>query len=263
MSRSDGWSVAFTLLAAGTAYFISGKYSAWGSIGIAVVIIVYLLFTKKTEQPPFTVSQKQEASPTLQSNPTQSVTVNLPPHPPARPAPRPASKPQPKPNLQVNTYRMANVDESVGDHDGFCFPDDQSEPNAAVACIKNKSTSEPGVYVSDVRATLTFRDEAGNEIGHAVNRACWVDNHLKNATFDLEESHCVILAVIHDGKCIAPYVKEEFAHFEMGISLEALIVNPVPSSVELILIANSNRVMEPKIFDLVQVDGKPTIKLRS
>src|SRR5216683_7426490 len=51
MSRSDGWSVAFTLLGAGTAYFIGGKYSAWGSIGVAAIIMLYLLFTKKAKSP--------------------------------------------------------------------------------------------------------------------------------------------------------------------------------------------------------------------
>jgi|GEM_PF-3818745 len=38
MARSDFWSIAATLIAAGIAYFIGGKWSAYGSIAVGVLI---------------------------------------------------------------------------------------------------------------------------------------------------------------------------------------------------------------------------------
>jgi hypothetical protein len=91
---------------------------------------------------------------------------------------------------------MAQIEESLGQHGGmtgFHFTDDQSKPNAAVVCIKNKSTDGEVAYMREVRAALTFRDNNGHEIGQGISQACWVDNNLRNASFDVEDSKCVIL----------------------------------------------------------------------
>jgi len=58
---------------------------------------------------------------------------------------------------------MATIEESLGEHgemSGFHFPDDQSKPNAAVACIKNKSKDGEVAYLPDVRAAA-FTKPAG------------------------------------------------------------------------------------------------------
>jgi hypothetical protein len=268
MSRSDGWSVAFTLVAAGIAYFIGGKYTAWGSIAVGAATILYLLATrKKTEPTPIAVKaiQKQEANPTQ----NQNVTLNLPAYPapqPAAPAPRREPRPKPRPNLQINSYRMAKIDDALGDHGevkGFYFPDDQSKPNAAVACIKNRANSDgEGVYLDNVRATLSFRDAQDNEIGHGINQACWVGG-LFNATFDVEESHCVILAVMRGDEVGVPSLKEENTGMGMTISAQAYVFDKAPRSVELILVAQGRRVLEPTVFAFEDEHGEAIIKMKT
>jgi hypothetical protein len=92
---------------------------------------------------------------------------------------------------------MLQIDESLGPHGemgGFHRTDDQSKPNAAVVCIKNKSKEGEVAYLDDVRAALVFRDSKGEEIGSGLHRALWVNNHLRNASFDLQETKCVIVA---------------------------------------------------------------------
>jgi hypothetical protein len=141
MSRSDFWSIAATLIVAGIAYFVGGRVSAYGCIALGICIALYLLTTHKKEQ---------SSSPvTLTSNPHQEVkqeanpTINVYAHPPEKPvAPAPRPKPKPTHNLHLHSCRMAKIEESMGNHgemNGFHFPYNQSEPNAAVACIKNKS----------------------------------------------------------------------------------------------------------------------------
>ena len=46
-----------------------------------------------------------------------------------------------------------------------------------------------------------------------VHQACWVENHLKNASFDLQETRCAILAAIQPGKVVVPYVKEHMTSY--------------------------------------------------
>jgi hypothetical protein len=266
MSRNDFWSIAATLIVAGAAYFVGGKVTAWGCIGLGAGIILYLLFTHKSAEP-VAVSVKQEANSAMTANPSLSQNINLhiPLHPP-EPAPRPEPKPRPRPNLQLQNCRMATIEDVLGDHGGmkgFCFPNDQSKPNAAVACIKNRANADgDGVYADNVRATLTFRDENGKEIGHGVNQACWVGD-LQNASFAVEESHCVILAIMRDGEVAVPYIKEENTGFGIAVSADANVFDKDLSSVELILVANNKLLMEPMIFDLVEVDGHAGIKLRA
>jgi hypothetical protein len=73
MSRSDFWSIAATLIVAGVAYFVGGKISAYGCIGLGMCIALYLLATHKKERPQPSVSMtanpyqdaKQEANPKM------------------------------------------------------------------------------------------------------------------------------------------------------------------------------------------------------
>jgi len=266
MARSDFWSIAATLIVAGIGYFVGGKVTAYGCIGLGAVIILYLFAThKKSELAPVTV--KQEANPSMTASPSlsQSINLHIPPLPPIPEAAPLVPKPRPRPNLQLQSYRMAKIDDVLGDHgemNGFCFPDDQSKPNAAVACIKNRSNADgEGVYLDDVRATLTFRDAQDNEIGHGINQACWV-GPLFNATFDVEESHCVILAVMRGDEIGVPYLKEENTGMGLAISAEAHVFDKakVPQSVELILVAQGRRVLEPIVFAFEDENGEATIK---
>jgi hypothetical protein len=144
---------------------------------------------------------------------------------------------------------------------GFHFSDDQSEPNAAVVCIKNKSKDGEVAYLHDVRAALIFRDDKGQEMGEGVHQACWVNNHLKNASFDLEETKCVILAAHHNDKVIAPYIKEHMTSWGLGVSAEPYILGKAPSTVELILLCDGKRVIEPMTFAFVEEKNETNIRL--
>lgn len=120
-------------------------------------------------------------------------------------------------------------------------------------------------YVHEVRAALTFKDKDMHEIGHGVHQACWVDNHLKNASFDLEETHCIILAVMrvddNNTRVVSPYIKEHMTEWGMGLSVEVCVLEKMPTYVELILVGNGKRLLEPMLFELYEENGKPQIKL--
>lgn len=270
MSRSDFWSIAATLIVAGIAYFIGGARTAYGCIGLGVAIALYLLATNKKPptQVPVENKQKQEVRQVVkqEANPSlkQDFHFNLPGPAPAPPRVSPA-KPKAQHNLQFHSCSMAKIGENLGSHgemNGFHFPEDQSKPNAAIVCIKNKSREGEVAYLNEVRAALTFRDHKGQEIGRGIDQACWVETHLKNPSFDVEETHCVILAVIRDDGVLVPSVRGQMTQFGMCLNVDAVKLETVPSTVKLILVANGNRVMEPKTFAFFDdADGKPGIRL--
>src|SRR5262249_15753066 len=127
---------------------------------------------------------------------TQNVNVNLSPLSPL-PAPLPAPKPRPQHNLRLHSCKMMKIEPSYGeggDVQGFHPTDDQSKPNAAVVCVRNKSKDSEVAYLDSVRAALVFRDSDGHEIGSGIHQAVWLGNGMHNPSFDLEETKCVILA---------------------------------------------------------------------
>jgi hypothetical protein len=191
-----------------------------------------------------------------------------------KPIPARAAKPKPQHNLKFHSCKMARINDSMGprgEMSGFHFADDQSNPNAAVVCIKNKSKEGEVAYIEDVRAALIFKDSDRKEIGQGVHQACWVDNHLKNASFELEETKCVILVIIQKGTTVgdqqvtSPYVKEHIGSYGNygGLTVEPYYLDNNVDFVELILLSKGNRVMEPMIFELTVAENKPGIRLVS
>jgi hypothetical protein len=276
MSRSDFWSIAVTLIVAGVGYFVSAKATAYTCIGLGVITILVLLLTPKKSEPATSYRATQNANPQMTANPHVSQNINL--HLPGsekqeKPIPPPA-KPKPQHNLKLHSCKMARIEDNMGprgEMSGFRFAEDQSSPNAAVVFIKNKSKEGEVAYIDDVRAALIFKDSDRKEIGQGVHQACWVDNHLKNASFALEETKCVILLVIQNGTTVgdqqvtSPYVKEHIGSYGNygGLSVEPCYLDKNVDFVELILLARGNRVMEPMTFELTVEDNKPGIRLIS
>lgn len=273
MSRSDFWSIAATLIVAGAGYFVSAKVTAYTCIGLGVATILVLLLTPKKSE---TASASQTANPQMIANPqmTANPQINQHFHLPGSEKPEqrtlPPVKPKPQHNLKFHSCRMAKIRETLGNRaemEGFHLPDDQSNPNAAVVFIKNKSKEGEVAHINDVRAALTFRDSSGKEIGQGIYQACWADSHLRNASFDLEETKCVILVIfqggptIQDLQTVSPYIKEEPSRYGAMLTVEALYLDESLSTVELILLSKRERVMEPMTFELTVEDGKPGIKL--
>jgi len=273
MSRSDFWSIAATLIITGAAYFVGGRISAYVCVGFGVLIALYLLAThKKTEPVPANASAKAQASanPQLIANPVQSVVLNLSDKQEKHPVPPP--KPKPQHNLQLHSCKMLQVEESLGLHGemgGFHFTDDQSKPNAGVVCIKNKSKDGEVADLYDIRAALIFRDSSGQEIGNGIHRALWVNNHLSNASFDLEETKCVIVACVKhdtDGDVIgatAPYIRDLPTNHGLTPVVEAYELGENLETVELILLSKTSRVMEPMVFEFFDDNGELGIRLVS
>jgi len=271
MSRSDFWSIAATLIITGAAYFVGGRISAYVCMGFGVLIALYLLAThKKTEPVPANASAKAQATanPQLTANPVQSVVLNLSDKQEKHPVP--PSKPKPKHNLRLHSYKMIQIEESLGPHGemgGFHITDDQSKPNAAIVCIRNKSNDGEVADLYDVRAALVFRDSTGLEIGNGIHRALWVNNHLSNASFDLEETKCVIVACMQhdvDGEIIgatAPYIRELPTNHGITPIVEAYELDGNLETVELILLSKTSRVMEPMVFEFFDDGGTVGIRL--
>jgi hypothetical protein len=273
MSRSDFWSIAATLIVTGVGYFVGGQKTAAVCIALGVFIVLYLLLTykKKGDSPSVSVRANPQmiANPQMTANP--SVHVHLPGSEKREKPPLPAKKPRPQHNLQLHSFRMAQIEESLGrgGPNGFHLAENQSKPNAAIVCIRNKSRDGEVSYIGDVRAALTFRDSGGREIGGGISQACWVDNQLRNANFDLEETKCVIAAVMHrDYKdkivgASTPYIQEQMTGHGMALSVESYELDENVSTVEVILLSKNSRVMEPMKFELSNEDGKPGIRLVS
>jgi len=261
MARSDFWSIAATLITAGIAYFIGGKWSAYGSIAVGVLIALYLLFTKKKEPTRANISVRQEANPTqtVNSNPQQNVnaspTINVyPERRPARPARTFVERQKPSHNLKLQACRLAAIEETLAEHgsvNGFCLSPDQSRPNAVIACIRNKSSEGEVAEVEDVRATLTFKDENMREIGHGIHQACWMSSGLGNPDFGLEETYCVILIMFRGDENATPYIKTENTSWGLGVEVMPYM-HPAtaPRYVELILVGKEKRLVEPLLFEL-------------
>jgi hypothetical protein len=275
MSRGDFWSIAATLIVAGVGYFVGGKWTAYGCIGLGGLIILYLLFThQEKEASPATQTATQTANPQMTANPhlSQNISLHLPgPEKQEKTIPPPA-KPKPQHNLKLQSCRMARVEENLGPHgemNGFHFPEDQAKPNAAIVCIKNKSKDGEVAYIEDVRAALIFKDKHGREIGDGVHQACWVNNYLQNASFDLEETKCVILVMIERGPLVgqetvvSPYIRETMGSHGRGARVDAYPLDTDAEVVELILLSGSKRVMEPMTFELTVENSKPGIRLAS
>jgi hypothetical protein len=283
MSRSDFWSIAATLIVAGAGYFIGGQKAAYGSIGIGVLIALYLLATHKKSEPAAanTANAQSTASPQITTNPqitanpvvSQHTHLHLSGHDQPEKHPVPAPKPRPHHNLRLHSCKMMKIEPSYGeggDADEFHATDDQTKPNAAVVCIRNKSKDSEVAYLDNVRAALVFRDSDAHEIGSGIHQAVWLNNHLCNPSFDLEETKCVILAfMVLDAKgrvteVGAPFVRTKHDEFGGVIpTLEEYSLGDNLRTVELILLSENSRVMEPLIFEFFDDNDKPGIRLVS
>ena len=271
MSRSDFWSIAATLIITGAAYFVGGRISAYVCMGFGVLIALYLLAThKKAESVPANAFAKAQATanPQFTANPVQSVVLNL--SDKLEKHPVPPSKPELQHNLRLHSCKMIQIEESIGPHGemgGFHITDDQSKPNAAIVCIRNKSKDGEVADLYDIRAALIFRDSGGQEIGDGIHRALWVNNHLSNASFALEETKCVIVACVKhdtDGDAIgatAPYIREIPTNHGLTPVVEAYELGERLETVELLLLSKTSRVMEPMAFEFFDDGGTLGIKL--
>jgi hypothetical protein len=281
MSRSDFWSIAATLIVAGVAYFVGGQKTAYGCIGLGVLIALYLLSTHKRSEPTpvsstanaqATASPQITANPQLTASPKMSTHIHLPGSQRREKPSQSPPKPKPQHNLQLHSCKMLQIEDSIGPHGemgGFHSTDDQSKPNTAVVCIKNKSKEGEVADLHDVRAALIFRDGNGKEIGNGIPRAVWVNNQLGNASFDLEETKCVIVAIMQqDAKgevvgATAPYIRELPTNYGLSLIVEAYELDENLSTVELFLLSKNSRVMEPMMFEFFDENNKPGIRLVS
>src|SRR5260370_27513397 len=77
MSRSDFWSIAATLIVAGVGYFVSGKATAYGCIGLGVFIMITLLLARKKQEASLTQTATLTANPQMTAHPHQSQNISL------------------------------------------------------------------------------------------------------------------------------------------------------------------------------------------
>jgi len=270
VSRGDVWSAAITLVIAGAAIFINSKWTAWGSIilGSGAIIVLLLWPEKKEQTGSSSATAKAEANPKQEQvfnpnfNPviTQEapkVEINFGRE--SEPYPRRIQEPKltPTSNLQFRFCKMAKLDIEYSDHgatEGFSLSRETGHlhPNAAIACIKNVSRDGPTAEVDRVRATMTFKDASGQEVGHGVSRGCWLANKLTDANFEVETTHCAVLIYFDGDEAATPYIKEEITEYGLGITAEPCILNPVPKYIELILVSGNQRAMPPMTFELGQ-----------
>jgi hypothetical protein len=191
---------------------------------------------------------------------TQQVFLGGQPQLPPKP-----EEPKPRPNIRClgpATTRLRLGMEGHGfyeDADGR-FPESL---NGVMVCFRNESSVEKKVAaVFDVRASISFLDDSGFEIGTGISEACWAGD-LGRINFDVEKSHCVIVALVFkDGTLHCPYLHHVHTNWGAGLLTEFYILKARPKTIEVRLIRETDLLLAPCVFDFSMVDGQPILKER-
>jgi len=167
---------------------------------------------------------------------------------------------RPKPNLTFKGVKVVHVREGIDS--GFWDSDNVKDPYAVIACFRNESSMTKEVAPAyDVRCAIMFHDSQRNEIGNGISEALWV-NSPGRAHFDVEVSHCAILAIVADDRIVSFCKREVRAHWGSGFVIDAYPLSKDLSTVEFRILRESELLFKPLVLDFSLRDGRPEVKLR-
>jgi hypothetical protein len=135
----------------------------------------------------------------------------------------------------------------------------------AKVCFKNHSSDETLKTVAepyDVRASLTFLDGAGQQIGTGISEACWTGD-LRQINFGVEDAHCVVVLLMVGPEFVCPYLRRTHAHWGEGIVMDAFKFDAMPKTIVIRLLEDNSLLLPPCYFDVAMSDGKLALKQRS
>lgn len=94
-----------------------------------------------------------------------------------------------------------------GETDKFIEATMNGSAPALIACFRNEPIAGQKVLDAEyLRAQITYYDGSGKEVGN-IGKACWVGEYQDTTEIPVGEDGCVVLAVVHDDKFIAPFKK--------------------------------------------------------
>ncbi|SRR6266481_2151986 len=139
----------------------------------------------------------------------------------------------------------------------------QESVPGAVVCFRNEAQHGKDVAaVFDVRASVTFLDDSGQEMGTGITEACWLGDS-GDIDFRLEENHCVVvLLVLRNKSLICPYKQYVTTSWGGGLRIDAYELFEAPKTIEIRLISKNDLLLPPCAFDVSMVDGRPILKQR-
>jgi len=233
---------------------------------VIAIAAIYLVFEgrseKKETSPPQSLPPIDNSATQRQSTGavTQQVFLGGQPQSPPKP-----EEPKPRPNIRCLGPATGRLRLGMDGH-GFYEDGEGRSPESvdgAMVCFRNESSVEKKVAaVLNVRASISFLDESGVEIGTGISEACWLGD-LRKINFYIENSHCVIVALMFkNGTLHCPYLRHVHTNWGEGLLTEFYILKVRPKTVELRLIRENELLLAPCVFDFSIIDGQPILKQR-
>ncbi len=219
-------------------------------------------FVPVEDKPLFDNRPHFEFNPTIEVNPvisTRTISSSS-----SKDISRPES-PRTKPNLTLllptKTKRIRKGIGLHGEFGGF-YDGDSDNPYAAVACFRNRSTPLGVAPVYGARAAIIYRDSQGQEIGDGVSSAFWMGD-FRDINFEAEQTHCVIVVMLDGDGIPGAIFQREIPHW-MGPSVhpDGYEIGKSLKSIELVILHENSRLIEPIIFDFSIERGQPVITPR-
>lgn len=272
MSREDWWSVAATLIVSGIGYFVGGEKTAYGCliVGFIIAIILHLTRSKKEKNPaPPTSSVDNSASQTqtgikfeqhiypAQTSPVLPVLSE----PPLEP-----KEPDRRSNIRCLGPQITRLRTGIS---GYGFYEDaegshRESNSAAIICFRNEALPDRKVrLVYNVKASIVFTDDVGQEMGTGIAEACWVGD-LRDVDFPLQRTNCAIVALVtQNGVFTCPYIRRTRSQWGDGLTVDFYRLDKLPKAIEVRLIHGTELLLPPCIFDFSVSEGKPIVQRRS
>ena len=128
------------------------------------------------------------------------------------------------------------------------FEDQLNGLPALVARFKNEGVpGKQGEYFEYVKASITFMDSSGEELGE-ISRLAWLGERLDLVDFGVNDSHSVILTIFHDTGHLVPFFRRSEATDGFGgehVQLESYALGSAVEKLVVSLVADNRVLIEP------------------
>lgn len=218
-----------------------------------------------TAIPQITIAPTFNNSPVISTNISPNV-ASVGTQPPVSQAP---PEPRAVPNLIFLRTRVIRVTYEPNNGNELFYESrviDNHDPRAVIACFRNEPTVRGRVLdARHVRAQIVYRDNAGQEIGNGIPRACWLDDPMDLVHFHVGESHCAILLFANpDGALYVPWKRRQNTGYGDVVTTQVYeFGEQAISTIEIrVLSDNNDLLLEPVVFEFSMVHDAPEVRER-
>jgi hypothetical protein len=181
--------------------------------------------------------------------------------------PAQALRHQPRPNLIFLHARIASVTFDNGRDQQFFYESriqDRDDPRVVLACFRNEPAAGGAVIDAElVRAQVVYRNEAGQEIGLGIPRACWLNENADMVDFRVGDSQCAILILMRaDGLLLMPWMHRTRSRDGYGdvVSVRNQAVNEAIRTIEVRVLSDEYGMIVRRVFTFASADGQLRIE---